>query len=180
MRLKTLLIACLCMMLTVPAMAEFYGSVGAGIVKNTGSILKNSSKEDMKTSMAYSMAFGYDLPFIDIVRVEGEFLHNRSKIKNGMGFINMDALMGNAYVDIPFILPLLTPYVGAGIGYGRLENSNAMPMQLMLGMDGEIFVIPMIASLEYRYLQANRSAKSANEKDKYYAHMLMLKLRYEF
>ena len=94
------------------------------------------------------------------------------------GFV--DALAANGYVDIPFILPLLTPYVGAGIGYGRLENSNVMPMQLMLGMDAEIFVIPVVGSIEYRYLQTNRPAKSAGERNKFYSHVLMLKLRYEF
>ena len=88
--------------------------------------------------------------------------------------------MANGYVDIPFILPLLTPYVGVGLGYGRFENDNVMPMQLMLGMDAEIFVIPVVGSLEYRYLQTNRSAKSANERNKFYSHILMAKLRYEF
>ena len=89
-------------------------------------------------------------------------------------------LTTNAYVDIPFVLPLLTPYIGGGIGYGRFESDNVMPMQLMLGIDAEIFVIPVIGSFEYRYLQSNRSAKSANERNKFYSHILMAKLRYEF
>ena len=180
MKIKTLIFACLGLLLACSAHAEFYISGGAGLAKNTGSTVKSVAKADYQTSMLYSVAVGYDLPFVDIIRIEGEYLHNRTKIKKGLGYVNMDAAMANGYVDIPFILPLLTPYVGAGIGYGRLENSNVMPMQLMLGMDAEIFVIPVVGSIEYRYLQTNRPAKSAGERNKFYSHVLMLKLRYEF
>lgn len=180
MKIKTLCIALVGMLLSFSANAEFYVSAGAAVVKNTASATKNLYKADYDTSAAYSVAVGYDLPFVDIVRVEGEYFHNRAEIKKGLGHINMDALMANAYVDIPFILPLITPYAGAGIGYGRFENSNVMPLQLMLGLDAEIFVVPVIGSVEYRFMQANRGAKDAKSKEKYYSHMLMAKLRYEF
>lgn len=180
MKIKTLIFAFLGVVLACSAQAGFYVSGGAGVAKNTGSTTKTILKGDYRNSMVYSGAVGYDLPFIDIIRVEGEYLHNRTKIKKGLGYVNLDAAMANGYVDIPFILPLLTPYVGAGLGYGRFENSNVMPMQFMLGMDAEIFVIPVVGSLEYRYLQTNRSAKSANERNKFYSHILMAKLRYEF
>ncbi|MBE6449522.1 MAG: hypothetical protein E7013_02345 [Alphaproteobacteria bacterium] len=180
MKFKTLLLACLSLFLTFSAHAEFYVSAGAAISKNTASATKNLYKADYDTSAVYSVAFGYDLPFIDIVRVEAEYLHNRAQIKKGLGYVNLDALMANAYVDIPFVLPLITPYAGAGIGYGRFETSNVLPMQLMLGFDAEIFVIPVIGSVEYRFMQTNRPAKDANSKEKYYSHMLMAKLRYEF
>ena len=180
MKIKTLIYAFLGVLLACSAQAGLYVSGGVGIAKNTGSTVKNITKGDYQTSAVYSAAVGYDLPFIDIIRVEGEYLHNRAKIRKGLGYINMDTLTANAYIDIPFILPLLTPYIGGGIGYGRLENDNVMPMQLMLGMDAEIFVIPVVGSLEYRYMQTNRPAKSANEKNKFYNHILMAKVRYEF
>ena len=180
MKIKTLIIACIGMLLACSANAEFYVSGGVGIAKNTGSTSKYGLKGDYNTSAIYSGAVGYDLPIVDIIRVEAEYLHNRTKIKKGLGYVNMNALMANGYVDIPFILPLITPYIGAGIGYAHLESDNVMPLQFMLGLDGEVFVIPVVASLEYRFLQSNRSAKSANVKNKFYTHLLMLKLRYEF
>ena len=180
MKIKILFFALSVMLSISVAHAEFYISAGLAAVKNTASVLKNAYKADYDTSTAYSVAAGYDLPFVDIVRIEGEYFHNRAEIKKGLGYINMDALMANAYVDIPFILPLITPYAGAGIGYGRFESSNVMPLQFMLGLDAEIFVIPVIGSVEYRFMQANREAKDAKSKEKYYSHMIMAKLRYEF
>ena len=180
MKLKTFLLALIGVFVAFSAQAEFYVSAGVAAVKNTASASKNLLKADYDSSVAYSVAFGYDLPFLDIVRIEGEYFHNRAQIKNGLGHINMDALMANAYVDIPFVMPLITPYAGAGVGYGRFENNNVMPVQFMLGLDAEIFVIPVIGSVEYRFMQANREAKSAHSREKYYSHMLMAKLRYEF
>ena len=180
MKLKTLLLVCFGVFFAFSVRAEFYVSAGAAVSKNTASATKDFYRADYDTSAVYSAAFGYDLPFIDIVRVEAEYLHNRAQIKDGLGHINLDALMANAYVDVPFILPLITPYVGAGIGYGRFERSNVLPMQFMLGLDAEIFVIPIIGSVEYRFMQTNRPAKDADSKEKYYSHMLMAKLRYEF
>lgn len=180
MKIKTLAVACLGVLMACSAHAGFYISGGAGIAKNTASTVKDAIKGDYQTSAVYDAAVGYDLPIVDIIRVEAEYLHNRTKIKKGLGYVNMNAAIANAYVDIPFILPLITPYVGAGIGYARLEDSNVLPMQFMIGLDAEIFVIPVVGSVEYRYLQSNRSAKSANEKNKFYSHILMAKVRYEF
>lgn len=180
MKLKILMLAVVGVMLSVCARAEFYISAGLGAAKNTGNVTKTIVNKDYETSPIYSLAVGYDLPFVDIVRVEGEYLHNRAKLKNGLGYVNFDAAMANGYVDIPFVLPLITPYVGAGIGVARMENSTVMPYQLMLGLDGEIFVLPIVGSLEYRYLKTNKEASSAQEKDKYYNHVLMAKIRYEF
>lgn len=180
MKFKTLFLALIGISIAFCAHAEFYVSAGMAAIKNTASASKKLITADYDSSVGYSVAVGYDLPFVDIVRVEGEYFHNRAEIKNNLGHINMDALMANAYVDVPFVLPLITPYVGAGIGYGRFERSNVMPVQFMLGLDAEIFVVPVIGSVEYRFMQANREAKSASNREKYYSHMLMAKLRYEF
>ena len=180
MKLKTLFLALLAVFVAFSAQAEFYVSGGMAKLKNAASALRDGHKADYHSSVGYSLAFGYDLPFIDIMRIEAEYFHNRTEIEKGLGYINIDALMANAYVDIPFVLPLITPYAGAGIGYGFFEHSHVMPYQFMLGLDAEIFVIPLIASAEYRFMQTNREAQSGASKEKYYSHMLMAKLRYEF
>ena len=181
MKIKALFLCLLGLILAMPVLADFYVAGGVGIVKNTGDIHKGISKEDYKNSPIYSLAFGYDLPIVNAFRAEGEFFHNRAKISGGKGFIDLDALMANAYLDITLFPGIITPYIGAGIGYGRLESTHVMPMQLMLGMDiADISPLPITASAEYRYLKTNTEAKKAHERDNYYGHILMLKLRYEF
>lgn len=177
---KTGLLALACAFIAVPALAEFYVSAGLGATYNRGSIIRDGHKDDYDTSASYSLAFGYDLPFIDLVRIEAEYMHNRSDIEKAGGAVSMNALMANGYVDLPLPLPLITPYVGAGLGYARLESDNVMAYQGIIGVDAEIFVLPIIGSLEYRYMETNRAAKRLHETDKYYAHTIMAKIRYEF
>lgn len=180
MKIKALLFVLLGFMLATPAMAEFYVSGGVGVVKNTGDIHKGLSKEDYHNSPIYSLAFGYDLPIVNAFRAEGEILHNRAKISGGKGYVDLNALMANAYLDITLFPGILTPYVGVGLGYGRLESTHVLPMQLMLGVDvADISPLPITASAEYRFLKTNTEAKKATERDNYYGHVLMLKLRYE-
>ena len=69
MKIKILFLALIGFMMAVPAMADFYVSGAMGMAKNTGDIHKNFAKQKYKTSSVYSVAFGYDLPFVDIVRV---------------------------------------------------------------------------------------------------------------
>ncbi len=161
------------------AQAEFYASVGAGRTVNTGTAWQNGKKSDIDNSNMYSLAVGYDLPFIDLVRVEGEYLHNRADIKRG-GKATFDGVMANGYVDIPFPFPLITPYAGIGLGAGRYEGKYVLGYQGMIGVDAEVFVIPVIAGLEYRYMETNRHGERNDETYKFYAHTVMLKLRYEF
>lgn len=177
---KTGLLVLACAFMAEPASAEFYVSAGLGATYNRGSIIRDSHKDDYDTSASYSLAVGYDLPIIDLVRIEAEYLHNRSDVDDAGGAVSMNAFMANGYVDIPLPLPLLTPYVGAGIGYARLESDNVMAYQGIIGVDAEIFVLPIIGSLEYRYMETNRPAKRLHETDKYYAHTIMAKIRYEF
>ena len=184
MKIKVLCLALLSLLLSVSARADFYASVGAGFVKNTGDIHKDSIKVSYKNSPAFSAAFGYTLPVADFVRFEAELLHNKAKTTHGEGSIDLNALMANAYLDLPLLpvlaIPMITPYIGVGLGYGRLEDTNVIPLQAMVGIDAEIFYVPLVASAEYRFLQTNTEATRANERDNYYAHILMLKLRYEF
>ena len=161
--------------LSFPARADFYASAGLGFSKSNGS----ASTHDLKNSEIYSAAFGWQTPFWDVLRVEGEYLHNRAPIKN-MGKISMDALMGNAYVSIPMPLSIITPYVGVGAGVSNLQDDKVLMYQGMLGLDADVFAIPVVASLEYRYLKANRDVKDNHIEYKYDSHSLLLKLKYEF
>ena len=169
----------LCLLFGTAAQAEFYVSAGAGKTFNTGTAWRNGEKSDFDNSHTYSVAVGYDLPFIDIIRVEGEYLHNRAKIEHG-GKATYDGVMANGYVDIPFPVPLFTPYVGIGLGPGRYEGEYVLGYQGMVGIDAEVFVVPLVASLEYRYMQTNRHGERHDETYKFYAHTVMMKLRYEF
>lgn len=177
---KITILSVLSLLLVSLVQAEFYVSAGLGSLHNTGSSIKNGFESDYDQSLMYSLAVGYDLPFLDIARVEAEYLHNRAKIESGTGKVTYDGLMVNGYLDIPFPVPLLTPYVGVGVGPGRFEGENLMSYQGIIGIDAEVFVVPVIGSLEYRYMKTNQDSKRANESYKFYAHAVMLKLRYEF
>lgn len=179
-RLKMMCLGLLGAALCSPAMAGTYLSVGVGPTYNDGSAYRHGLKSDYDTSAMYSVAVGYELPVFDLLRVEGEYLHNRAELSKNLGKTTLDAAMANAYVNIPFPVPLLTPYVGAGIGYARFESSNRIAYQGMIGLDAEIFVIPVVGSLEYRYTELNSPATRQDEKYKYYGHTIMAKVRYEF
>ncbi len=168
-----------CFFFNTEASAEFYVSAGVGKTFNSGSAWSHGQKSDIKNSNMYSLAVGYDLPFIDILRVEGEYLHNRAQV-GSIGKTTYDGLMLNGYLDIPFPVPLFTPYAGVGFGPGRYEGKYVLGYQAMLGVDAEVFVIPLVASLEYRYTRTNRHGERNNEVYKFYAHTIMMKLRYEF
>ena len=165
----------LSLLFSFSAKAEFYASTGLGFSKSNGSI----NSHGLKDSEIYSFAFGWQTPFWDVLRIEGEYLHNRPTSKN-KGKLSMDGLMGNGYVSIPSLIPFITPYVGAGVGVSNLQDDKALMYQGMLGIDASIFSIPVVGSLEYRYLKANSSVKDNHLKYKYDSHSLMLKLRYEF
>lgn len=161
---------------SVSAQAEFYASAGLGLAKSNGSV----NTHDLKSSDVYNVAFGWQTPFWDVLRVEGEYLHNRVSAKS-TGKVTMDALMGNAYVSVPVMVPFITPYLGAGMGISNLQSDRVFMYQGMLGLDADIFsVTGLIASAEYRYTKANRSVNDDHLKYKYDNHALMLKLRYEF
>ena len=165
----------LSLLFSFSAKAEFYATAGLGFSKSNGSV----NTHDLKDSEIYSVGFGWQTPFWDVLRLEGEYLHNRPSVKNA-GKVSMDGLMGNGYVSVPFLVPFITPYVGAGGGVSNLQDDKVLMYQGMLGLDADVFAIPVIASVEYRYLKANRSVKDDHLKYKYDSHSLLLKLRYEF
>lgn len=166
--------------LITTANADMYVSAGIGYTDNNGSVTHNNVHSKYDPSPSYSLAVGYEMPFSDLMRAEVEYFHNRTDSKKNIGKVTIDALMGNAYVSIPLPLPLLTPYVGAGLGYARMENDNLAMYQGIIGIDAEVFVIPMVASLEYRYATTNRSSSNHKQESKYKSNILMAKIRYEF
>lgn len=178
--LKMMLLVCVAILMAVPAFAEIYVSGAVGGTKNTGSGEKNGVRADYSDSFTYTLAVGYDFPMVDLLRMEAEYLHNRAKVNRDIGKTNINSLMINGYMDIPVPLPIITPYVGVGIGPSRYEKDTLFSYQGMIGMDAEIFVIPMIASIEYRYTGFDNKSKSDGGEYKSYLHSLFLKLRYNF
>ena len=162
------------------AHADFYGSFGVGAAFNNGSVLKNNSRSSYDDSGAYSFAVGYQLPLaLTDVRVEGEYLRIHPDIKDG-GHSNMDALMANAYVNIPLV-PVIDPYVGLGLCYARFEHENTPAMQFMLGADYELpITLPITVGAEYRFFKVNEHGGNRGETAKFNTHALMLKARYHF
>ncbi|MBQ9737625.1 MAG: porin family protein [Clostridia bacterium] len=162
------------------AHADFYGSFGLGAAFNNGSVTTKDLRSSYDDSAAYSLAVGYQLPLLlTDVRVEGEYLRIHPDIKDG-GHSNMDALMVNAYANLPLI-PVIDPYVGLGLGYARFEHENTPAMQFMLGADYELpITLPITIGAEYRYFKVNEHGGNRGETAKFNTHALMLKARYHF
>ncbi len=158
------------------AQAGMYIGAGLGYAKNKGDVKFSSFKEDYKSSSTYSVAVGYDLPVVP-VRLEGELFSNSSKIEHTKKHVRYNALMGNAYVNLPF--PIVAPYVGAGVGYVRLKGDNVSAWQGMFGVETNIPLIPVTGGLEYRYISSGE-AKKSGAKYEYKTHVLMAKIRFEF
>ena len=179
-KIITLLFAMFVLCQAQTAQAEFYASAGVGYTHNTGKATRGNIQAKVDDSMLYSLAAGYQLPALDLVRLEAEYMHNHADLKAKIGNLNMDALMANGYVRIPVPLLLLEPYAGLGLGVMRLNQEFGMLYQGMLGIEADIFTLPMVADLEYRYSQGNRSVSHQAKTLKYYAHTLLLKLRWLF
>ncbi|MBP5161302.1 MAG: porin family protein [Alphaproteobacteria bacterium] len=179
-KIITLLLAALMLCQTGAAKAEYYVSAGVGYTHNTGSANRAGIRADIDDSMLYSLAAGYQLPMLDLVRLEAEYVHNHADLQAKIGNMNMDALMANGYVRIPVPLLLLEPYAGLGLGIMRLNQEMGMMYQGILGIEADIFTLPLVADVEYRYSQANRAVEHQGKTLKYYAHTLMLKLRWLF
>ena len=162
------------------AKADFYGSFGLGVAFNNGSSTTKDLRSSYDDSAAYSFAVGYQLPLLlTDVRVEGEYLRNHPDIKDG-GHSNMDALMANAYANIP-LTPIVDPYVGFGLGMARFEHENSPAMQFMLGAEYELPTeLPITIGAEYRFFKVNEHGGNRGEVAKLNSNILMLKVRYHF
>jgi len=161
------------------AHSEFYAGAGFGASFNGGSSYNGPHAVKYKNSKIWSLVGGYEapLPAFDI-RGEAEYLHTRPEVKDGRTK-QLDALFLNGYADIPLI-PVVDPYVGLGIGFGRFDHDNSFAMQGMLGVDYELPFAPMTLSGEYRYLKMNETTGKGDRESKYHTNILMFKARYLF
>lgn len=161
------------------ARADFYAGIGYGASFNDGSATTNGAKFSYHDSAIYALTGGYEfpLPLLD-VRVEGEYLRTKPEVKYGKDR-KLDALMLNVIGVIPLV-PLVDPYVGLGLGYGRYDHTNTSLQQLLLGVEYELPVAPIVLGGEYRHLRVNETCGKANSPSKLRANIFMLKAKYFF
>ncbi|MDD4519626.1 MAG: outer membrane beta-barrel protein [Alphaproteobacteria bacterium] len=163
------------------AQAGMYVGAGLGIAGNSGEAAEVATSQDYdyKSSPAYSLSLGYDVPILPI-RVEGEFIRNSAKLKEIGNKVFLNGLMANAYVNLPF--PIVSPYIGAGVGFVRFKGENTSAYQAMLGVEASIPFVPVKGGVEYRYLTTKNDSKFSSDQYNldYDAHILMAKVRFEF
>jgi len=131
----------------------------------------------VENSVGYSLALGYKF---SIARIEAEGMMIDSSIDGVSGDPDFEWAEGdlkyanlfvNAYIDIPGI-PLVTPYVGAGVGLGWIdmdgnfeltdtsqinyENRSTLPAyQLILGVRARIPATEVSVFANYRFIHMN-------------------------
>lgn len=159
--------------------AQYYGQLGLGASLNDGSVMTPYGRTTYKHTPAYSFAGGYELPLaLTNVRMEGEYLRIRPNAKYGSDS-KLDALMANTYVEIPLI-PVIDPYIGAGIGMTRFDHNNSIALQGMMGLEYELPMLPITIGGEYRYLKINEAGGKWDSVSKFHTNIFMLKARYAF
>jgi opacity protein-like surface antigen len=183
---------------------DVYVAAGAG-----GGILDNTDVDSIGTSFetepfpGYALSGALGLDF-GLLRVEGELFYNvydLDTIKDAG--INLDADgsfktlagMGNVFLDVP--LAVVTPFVGAGIGYADVKADNfqfngtdlvddsdtVMAWQLRAGIAFAVFPFTDM-TIGYRYFVTDDLAMSNSLGDvdieKLKSHILELGLRISF
>lgn len=167
------------LLISSTSFAGLYGQLGVGASFNDGSITRDALETSYKNSPIYSGAVGYELPVPFISpRVEAEYLHISADAKHGEK-AKFDGAFLNGYATIPFI-PVVDPYVGAGIGMSRFDHNNTSAFQGMAGLDFSIPTLPITLSAEYRYLKVNEVGGKWDSPSKFHSNILMLKARYSF
>lgn len=161
------------------AHASFYGGIGAGVSLNDGSVITPTDSESYKNTPIYTLAAGHELPLpILDIRGEAEYVRIRPKVKNEADS-KLDAAFLNGYADIPLV-PIVDPYVGAGIGYARFDHTNSVALQGMAGVEYEVPFLPIAFGAEYRYLKVNETGGKWDSSSKFHTNILMMKARYAF
>lgn len=168
---------------TLPAQADYYGQIGYGTSINGGSSTIDDVRSSYKTSPVYSIAGGYETPFVSTfldtsLRAEAEYLRIRPKTKKDIKDSSFDGLMMNGYVMIP--VPVIDPYVGAGIGMARFDHNNTLATQAITGIEYALPMVPITMAGEYRYLKTNEEGGKGADTSKFHSNIFMLKMRYNF
>ena len=168
----------LCMFAT-SANADFYVGAGYGGALNSGSVREHEVSSSYKNSPVYSLSGGIvmPIPLFDL-RAEVEYLNIRPETKK-LGKKQLDALMVNATGVIPFI-PLIDPYVGFGVGYGRYDHTNTSAWQYLMGVEYNFETLPFVVGAEYRYFKLTDDCGKHSNTSKYHNNAVMLKLKFVF
>ena len=158
---------------TVPA--ETYEAMGLYLRADAGwSFLEWAGGED---DSAFAVGGGVGYRFNDNVRADvrldyaGEY-----EVAPGAG-MSVSTVLGNLYFDIPTDTSL-TPYVGAGLGYGWVSNDNAkdedgLAYGLMAGV-GVGLTESIALDVGYRFRDVMTSGSDPME------HQILTGLRFEF
>lgn len=163
----------------LPVQAQYYGQLGLGASLNGGSVTTDNVRSGYKNTPAYSFAGGYEIPLaLTNVRVEGEYLRIRPNAKHGSDS-SFDGLMANGYVEVPLI-PIIDPYIGAGIGMTRFDHNNSLALQGIMGLEYELPFLPLTIGGEYRYLKVNETGGKREDISKFHSNIFMFKMRYTF
>ena len=132
------------------ANANILFDIYAGATYGIGGYTLFADDNDIsKSSQSYGAVLGMDIPMF---RVELEY-----------NYLDSDALTAslglvNAYFKLP--LPVIKPYIGAGIGYtfdtkySSIETEDTMAYQGMLGATLNLPVLPFNVDVEGRVLYA--------------------------
>ncbi len=130
----------------------------------------------------------------------GELEYSNYISSTTLGTVDTTTAMFNGYVGLSLI-PFIKPYIGFGIGYMKEgfdqnflmigEDWDLVP-QYMGGLDIDLTFIPVIASIEYRYLDSSVDitsddftsedilAQYENFDYKSESYSLIAKIRYQF
>jgi len=168
------------------AVAAIAGASSAVASPLTGSYVQGTVGADVQASrndgVAVSIAAGKDF---GMVRAEAEYTATRGANSATNGNVASDLLTLNAYIE-PVTIYGVTPYVGAGIGYGEFYRAGVVGDR-----DGMVFNGTVGASYgltdkldlvgQYRYTIANdvKVVKTTGVED-YRASTISVGLRYTF
>ncbi len=131
-----------------------YGSSDVGI--KIDGVSYNPNQEDN----AYSAYVGYsiNLVLVPTIKVEFAYANNQYELQDFYKG-ESDNYMVNGYIGIPLPLPVISPYVGVGLGSTSVEFSNAVGISketgstyaAMFGIDVDIPMFPIKPSIEVKY-----------------------------
>ena len=176
MKLKSLAMMAMASALVAgPANANLLFDIYAGATAGVGGSTWFADGHENDGAQSYGAMVGIDIPF-----VRGELEYN---------YLTGDAAklhlaMANVYAKMP--LPLVKPYLGAGIGmvfagdYDDVDAKNAPAYQGMLGATLDVPVLPFKIDVEGRVLYATDVLDLPNEDVDLLQYEGRVKLRYVF
>ena len=132
--------------------------IGAGVGMSKNELKDNIESQKFSSNGAYAVSVGYTLPVPTIKpRIELEYSNLLSSEDHDD--VKTKGVAANAFVNIP-VLPVVTPYVGVGVGYFRQEMESeksdwrVLP-QYMAGVDVSIPFFPVAFAAEYRLIDTS-------------------------